>query len=716
MAVVGEEGKASGSRRMAAHHRKRMDDALPTKHKPAEAGGKNELYNELWRACAGPLVYVPRVGDIVYYFLQGHMEQVEAYNSQDDKAEMPVYNLPPKILCEVVYAQLKAEPGTDEVFAQITLLPRPEIDELSLEVGNSPPLPPKLNVCSFSKKLTPSDTSTHGGFSVPKRHADECLPPLDMSKDPPLQELVAKDLHGLEWRIRHIYRGQPKRHLLTSGWSVFVTSKKLVAGDVCIFLRGGDGELRVGVRRAMKLQNNASTSVISSPSMQHGILAGAFHAISTGTRFTVYYHPWTSPAEFLVPFSQYMKSAEIDYSIGSRFRMVSEGEECADQRIAGTVVGTEDVDHIRWPASEWRCLKVKWDATTDSITRPARVSPWNIEPIERTHKRPASVQHQQKRLRPNDASSPWFSSLFSNGVFQGQENRVTGVKALGAAKTPLLPSLVRPPNPVWAQMQSGLENKLKFPMHDPIYMCLNRMVSLPGGSLMSPGLSNHWPASPFAPYEVCETAAQSKNLSVPNASSENSGSQMCMALELKDENRTPLAQPNGGSRYMLFGVNLVNSPPELPSPQMATSNELESPCSVPPTSQSSISETIQVSEPSKSVSGILPEKQCKNCCVSRSCTKVIKFGTALGRSVDLTRFHGYDELISELDQMFDFNGSLIDGNSGFHIAYMDDEGDMMLVGDNPWQDFQCAVRRMFICPKEDIDGVIPSSPNPTPPQ
>lgn len=29
----------------------------------------------------------------------------------------------------------------------------------------------------------------------------------DMSQDPPLQELVAKDLHGLEWRFRHIYRG-----------------------------------------------------------------------------------------------------------------------------------------------------------------------------------------------------------------------------------------------------------------------------------------------------------------------------------------------------------------------------------------------------------------------------------------------------------------------------------------------------------------------------
>lgn len=264
-------------------------------------------------------------------------------------------------------------------------------------------------------------------------------------------------------------------------------------------------------------------------------------------------------------------------------------------------------------------------------------------------------------------------------------------------------------------MPLGIENNLKFPMHDPFYLCPNSMVSLPGGSLMNPGLPNHWPASPFAPYKVCKNAAQSRNLSVRSASSENSGSQVCKALELKDENRTPLAQPNGGSRYMLFGVNLVNSPPELPSPHMATSNELESPCSVPPTPQSSISETIQFSEPSKSVSGILSGKQCKNCCVSRSCTKVIKFGTALGRSVDLTRFHGYDELISELDQMFDFNGSLINGISGFHIAYTDDDGDMMLVGDNSWQEFQCAVRRMFLCSKEDIHRMIPSSPNPTPP-
>lgn len=34
------------------------------------------LYSELWHACAGPLVSVPREGERVYYFPQGHMEQV----------------------------------------------------------------------------------------------------------------------------------------------------------------------------------------------------------------------------------------------------------------------------------------------------------------------------------------------------------------------------------------------------------------------------------------------------------------------------------------------------------------------------------------------------------------------------------------------------------------------------------------------------------------
>lgn len=46
-------------------------------------------------------------------------------------------------------------------------LPEPPLQETSRPV-----------VHSFCKILTPSDTSTHGGFSVLRRHANECLPAL----------------------------------------------------------------------------------------------------------------------------------------------------------------------------------------------------------------------------------------------------------------------------------------------------------------------------------------------------------------------------------------------------------------------------------------------------------------------------------------------------------------------------------------------------------
>lgn len=39
------------------------------------------LYMELWRACAGPLVTVPREQDLVFYFPQGHIEQVCVHTS-----------------------------------------------------------------------------------------------------------------------------------------------------------------------------------------------------------------------------------------------------------------------------------------------------------------------------------------------------------------------------------------------------------------------------------------------------------------------------------------------------------------------------------------------------------------------------------------------------------------------------------------------------------
>ena len=65
--------------------------------------------------------------------------------------------------------------------------------------------------------------------------------------------------------------------------------------------------------------------------------------------------------------------------------------------------------------------------------------------------------------------------------------------------------------------------------------------------------------------------------------------------------------------------------------------------------------------------------------------QVHKQGIALGRSVDLTKFNNYDELIAELDQLFEFGGELMAPKKNWLVVYTDDEGDMMLVGDDPWQ-------------------------------
>ncbi|QHO02247.1 Auxin response factor [Arachis hypogaea] len=54
---------------------------------------------------------------------------------------MPMYHLPSKILCRVINVQLKADPDTDEVFAQIALLPEQSQDENAVE--KEPPLAPR---------------------------------------------------------------------------------------------------------------------------------------------------------------------------------------------------------------------------------------------------------------------------------------------------------------------------------------------------------------------------------------------------------------------------------------------------------------------------------------------------------------------------------------------------------------------------------------------
>ncbi|XP_073155784.1 auxin response factor 19-like isoform X1 [Henckelia pumila] len=343
-------------------------------------GDKKMINSELWHACAGPLVALPPVGSLVIYFPQGHSEQVAA-SMQKETDGIPSYpNLPPKLICMLHNVTLHADAETDEVYAQMTLQPVNKYDQEALLVSDIGLKHNRQPAEFFCKNLTASDTSTHGGFSVPRRAAEKIFPPLDFSMQPPAQELSARDLHDQTWTFRHIYRGQPKRHLLTTGWSVFVSSKRLIAGDAVLFIRDEKSQLLLGIRRATRQQPALSSSVISSDSMHIGILAAAAHAAANNSPFTIFYNPRASPSEFVIPLAKYNKAMYAQVSPGMRFRMMFETEESGVRRYMGTVTGISDLDSVRWKNSQWRNLQVGWDESTAG-ERPSRVSIWEVEPV-----------------------------------------------------------------------------------------------------------------------------------------------------------------------------------------------------------------------------------------------------------------------------------------------------------------------------------------------
>ncbi|GAB4848561.1 Arf GTPase arf1 [Ancistrocladus abbreviatus] len=640
-------------------------------HQSSRGPQSDALYRELWHACAGPLVNVPCEGERVYYFPQGHMEQLEASTHQGLDQQMPSFNLPSKILCKVVNIELRAEPETDEVYAQITLLPESDQSEVTKP---DPPLPepPRCIVHSFCKTLTASDTSTHGGFSVLRRHADDCLPPLDMSQQPPWQELVAKDLHGNEWHFRHIFRGQPRRHLLTTGWSVFVSSKKLVAGDAFIFLRGENGELRVGVRRLMRQLNNMPSSVISSHSMHLGVLATASHAIGTGTLFSVFYKPRTSRSEFLVSINKYLEAKNQKLSVGMRFKMRFEADEVPERRFSGTIVGVGDKMSSGWANSEWRSLKVQWDESS-SILRPDRVSPWELEPLVATSCPDTQPAQRIKRSRPSVMPPP-----------------APDLSVLGMWKP-----LTESPSALYSQVQHAQDQYTS-----PNISSVTKVNSIGFGQnsslSMGPSQSLFW-------------SSRVENLpgSFGSVVSKESGDK----------------RQGSGTGCRLFGIQLVDHctlgeasegaiisgrvEEERPVPSMEA--ESDSHCEPSNLNQSDIPSVS--CEPEKSSQRSPQEPPIKQ---TRTCTKVHMQDMAVGRAVDLSRLDCYEDLLKKLEEMFDIKGELSGATKKWQVVYTDNEGDMMLVGDDPWHEFCNMVRKMFVYTSEEVKRLSPKIKLPVP--
>ncbi|KAK4358719.1 hypothetical protein RND71_020948 [Anisodus tanguticus] len=422
--------------------------------------------SELWHACAGGMVQIPLVNFKVYYFPQGHAEHTL---TDVDFSALP--RSPALILCSVAAVKFLADPETDEVYARIRLVPvgnkGSDFDDDDILRSNESGTAEKPS--SFAKTLTQSDANNGGGFSVPRYCAETIFPRLDYMADPPVQTVIAKDVHGETWKFRHIYRGTPRRHLLTTGWSTFVNQKKLVAGDSIVFLRAENGELCVGIRRAkrggiggpetpsgwnsaagnyggfsafLREDKNKNGNLISSVGSFRGnrrvrpesVIEAAYLAAS-GQPFEVVYYPRANTPEFCVRASSVNTAMRIQWCSEMRFKMAFETEDSS--RISwfmGTISSIQVADPIRWPNSPWRLLQVAWDEP-DLLQNVKHVSPWLVELVSNMpviHLSPFSPPRKKLRLPPDFSldsqfTLPSFSGnpLRSSSHFCCQSDNIT---------------------------------------------------------------------------------------------------------------------------------------------------------------------------------------------------------------------------------------------------------------------------------------------------
>ncbi|XP_039840867.1 auxin response factor 14-like [Panicum virgatum] len=76
---------------------------------------------ELWHACAGAGVALPRWGSAVVYLPQAHL----AEGGRGDGVEVPAgaaARVPPHVACRVVDVELRADAATVEVYARLALV------------------------------------------------------------------------------------------------------------------------------------------------------------------------------------------------------------------------------------------------------------------------------------------------------------------------------------------------------------------------------------------------------------------------------------------------------------------------------------------------------------------------------------------------------------------------------------------------------------------
>ncbi|XP_045829271.1 auxin response factor 17-like [Trifolium pratense] len=285
---------------------------------------------KIWQSCAGDTVKIPKLHSKVYYFPLGHLEHANPTPNTESLSLINSYR--PFIPCIISSVDLLADPQTDEVFTKLLLTP--VIDGSTVEPfevhddddgGDD-------DVVSSGKTLSQSDANNGGAFSVPSKCAKLIFPPLDLEAKLPTQELSIADVHGNVWEFRHVYRGNPKRHMFTHNWSQFVDKKKLVGGDSLLFMKNSAGEIYVGIRRVKKF---ATPAVMQK---KESVVIEAVKLAEKNEAFEVVYYPTADDGDnFVVDANVVEDAMKINWNCGMRVKRSLNNDDSSISLQHGTI-------------------------------------------------------------------------------------------------------------------------------------------------------------------------------------------------------------------------------------------------------------------------------------------------------------------------------------------------------------------------------------------
>ncbi|CAL0324213.1 unnamed protein product [Lupinus luteus] len=669
---------------------------------------QKSLDSQLWHACAGGMVQMPPLNSKVFYFPQGHAEH--AHTKLDFVDSM---RIPPFILCTVAAVKFFADPETDEVFARVRLVPlRNSEVNYDADGGCDNVSENSEKSASFAKTLTQSDANNGGGFSVPRYCAETMFPKLDYSAEPPVQTVIAKDVHGEVWKFRHIYRGTPRRHLLTTGWSSFVNQKKLVAGDSVVFLRTENGDLCIGIRRAKRgiggglespsgwssgagncgigpygafsvflredtniLRNGVGNSspggvnLSGSAKVSPESVREAVALAATNKPFEFVYYPRASTPEFCIKAPAVKVAMRIQWCSGMRFKMAFETEDSS--RISwfmGTIASVQVVDPIRWPNSPWRLLQVTWDEP-DLLHNVKHVSPWLVELVSNVpviHLSPFSPPRKRLRFPPHSEFP--YDVQFPIPMFSGN---AVGTSSPLRCLSDNAPAGIQEAR--HAQIGKSLSdfhfhnNKLQLGVLPTNIQQLN----LNAAGISNVNMTNH------------DKSKESLSWLLTNGNSHKS---------LEKSNKVKRHQ------FLLFGQPILTE--QQISRKACSCDLLSQNCSAgkdSPDENKDKEKSFSIDSQSTLSQQFSPAKSCTTepwhlgLDTTGHC-KVFMETEDVGRTLDLSSFGSYEELYRRLSNMFGTERS----EMLRHVLYRDATGTVKQIGEEPFSDFKNTAKRLTI--------------------